>query len=158
MANKGGKAMKIKIWCEMREDVTDSAPVKTSREYAGWGQGIFFYVCRPQGETGECGEPAPDWDLKDTMLFVGSYGTEESIALKPGGRRTVPLEQVKILSITRGQGEKFEVLSGRDKLVTAEDWRTLTIESEKGNFYLPDEWSRPKEQATLNGEPLVCFQ
>ena len=149
--------MKLEIYCEVKVAVGER-PKGQAREFCGWGQGMFFAVYRPYGQTGECGEPSPEWEVKDLQLFMGFYDKEEDVAMKPGQSKEIPMYPIKVLKVTRAKGEELEIVNWEGKKYKAQDWRTLTIESERGIFYLPDPYTRAKEIATFNGQPIVCWQ
>ncbi len=148
--------MKLEIWCVTKVPFADQ-PKGQAMEFHGWGQGIFFAVYRPRGKGNECGEPSPNWEAKDLQLYMGFYSKEEEVVLKPGECKEITLHPVKVSKVTRAQGEELEIENCEGKKYMAKDWRTLTIESERGTFYLPDPYTRKKEYATFNGQPIVCW-
>ena len=149
--------MRLKLFCEVKEAIGKDQPQGVTREYSGWGHGMFFAVYRPTGETGECGESSPDWNEKDLTLYMGFYEKEEDVAMKPGESKEIQMETVRVLKVIKAKGEEVETENWEHKKIKAQDFRTLTIESEKGTFYLPDPYTRKGETNTFNGKPITCW-
>jgi hypothetical protein len=143
----------FKASCRYRIEI----PAGYASEFKGWGPitsleasspkalyryGMVFVVYRPYGESGECGEPYPTYDVKDLVLFVGKCSPD--ILVRLDDIMEFPLSKVEIFNAKR-LNEEVRMIDYRGREFTAIDNRTLTIESKIGKFYLPDPWTKELE-------------
>ena len=135
-------------------------PQGMSREYFGIYGEVCFIVFRPTGQTGECGEPAPDWNLSETVVYMAKLEKVEDFLVGPGEGKDISFIPLKVLSVRRGKEVPLpEGVTIPERLRNFPD-KTLFIETEKDTFYLPDLFIRATDNGhvpTLNGKALSYY-
>jgi hypothetical protein len=149
--------LKIRFFCEAR---AQNMPQGMIRECFGICEEVCFVVLRPTGQTNECGEPGPDWNLSETMVFMSKQERAEDFLVGPGKVKDIHFVPLKVLSVKIG--EKVPLREGTTIPEERKDYpdRTLFITTKEDSFYLPDPFVRPAGNGhvpTLNGKALSYY-